>query len=161
MGSLLGTSLCPQRTGLLELAISFVEDLLFPAKQFVQRRNVTQRAVQPHLVVFVDILRDDAPCILQRERRLRTNTLRLDRAVIAFQLAIALRIVRRRLHVGHATDTNEVFKFLGDELRAIVRDDPRRLPRMFFPGTLQDCLHIYLFHLLADFPVHDGAAIAV
>ena len=61
----------------------------------------------------------------------------------------------------HAADADELLEILGDELRAVVGDDPRVLARELFPRPLHDRFHVDLLHLLADFPMHDVAAVAV
>jgi hypothetical protein len=45
--------------------------------------------------------------------------------VPALDLAVRLWVVRRGAHVGHAGEPNELLEVLGDELRAVVRDDAR------------------------------------
>ncbi len=129
--------------------------------QLVARRDVTQRAVQTLVVVPPDESRHDPPGIRQRQRRLRTDALRLDRAVIPFQLPVALRIVRAGAYVGHSADPHELLEILGDKLRPVVGDDPRILAPEPLPRPLDDRLHVDLFHLLADLPVHQVAAVAV
>jgi hypothetical protein len=63
--------------------------------------------------------------------------------------------------VGHARDTDELLKVLGDELRTVVRDDTRPRFRVKFLGTLQDDLDVRLGHRLPQISVHDAAAEAV
>ena len=58
----------------------------------------------------------------------------------------------------HAADADKLLEILGDELRAVVADDPRRLAGKLFAGALEDRLDIQFGHLLADFPVHDVSA---
>ncbi len=61
----------------------------------------------------------------------------------------------------HAVQANERLEILGDELRAIVADDARLLTWVFLQGPLDDRFHVDLFHLLANLPVHDVAAVTV
>jgi hypothetical protein len=63
--------------------------------------------------------------------------------------------------VGHTTDADKLLEILGDELWALVADDPRRLAGKFFAGPLENRLDIQFSHLLTDFPVNDVSAITV
>ena len=69
-------------------------DLLLFTRQHVARSDVTDGTVKATIVVIIDELRDDALCILERQRALRSNTIALESPVIAFKLAIASRIVK-------------------------------------------------------------------
>ena len=63
--------------------------------------------------------------------------------------------------MGHAADANELLEVLGDELRAVVGDDPGRASgncsraRWMIVSTSASVM------LCADLPVDDGAAVAV
>src|SRR5258706_9891503 len=59
---------------------------------------------------------------------------------------------------GHAGEANEFLEVLRDELGAVVRDDTWPFVGMRLVGARQDALDVGLGHLLADLPVHDGAA---
>lgn len=85
----------------------------------------------------------------------------LDRAVVTLDLAVALWVVGTRTHMRHAANPYELLKVFADELGAIIRDDARRLVRVFLSSTLKDRLDIKLLHLLANLPVHNTAAIPV
>ena len=61
----------------------------------------------------------------------------------------------------HARDADELFEIPGDELRAIVGDDPRPSLWVLLLGGLENNLDIGLPHRLAQIPVHDGAAEAI
>jgi hypothetical protein len=61
----------------------------------------------------------------------------------------------------HAADADEFLEVPRDELRAVVADDPGAGLGIVFLGALQDGFDVGLLHLLADFPMHDGAAAAV
>ena len=65
----------------------------------------------------------------------RTNALALDRPVIAFDLAIALRIEWACADVRHPRDLHEVLEVIRDELRTVVRDDPRT--RLSVPAGIE------------------------
>jgi hypothetical protein len=49
----------------------------------------------------------------------------------------------------------------GDELGAVIRDDPRPSLGEAFPGALHDRLDVPLGHALADLPVDEEPAAAV
>lgn len=61
----------------------------------------------------------------------------------------------------HTGEPDEFLEILGDELRAVVRDDPRPGFGVLFFGTLHNNLHIPLRHLFPDFPMDDKTAAAV
>lgn len=129
--------------------------------QLVERRYVADGRMEPRLVVRGDELPYDPPRILDRERRTGPQAVALDRAMEAFELAVALRVVGARSHVRHATDANERLEVLGEELRAVVGDDPRLLAGELFFRPLQYDLDIPLGHRFANFPVNDVAAEAI
>jgi len=104
---------------------------------------------------------DDAAGVVERPERRDADALAFDRAVIPFDLAVALGIVRRRFHVRHAGDTDELFEIARHKLWAVVGDDPRVGSGIFFACSLQDHFDVDLLHLLADFPVHDRAAATI
>ena len=89
-----------------EFAIPFGKDLFVPAFEFGQRRDISDAAVQADFVVMPDILLDESSRLVQRQRRVKPQTLPFDGAMVAFDLAVGLGIVRRRFHVGHAGDTD-------------------------------------------------------
>ena len=107
IGRASGLALCP---GFFEFPVPLGEDRLLPARQLVGRSDVANRTVKPDLVVILHIAFHDPTGILQRQRRAGPDAFVLDRAVISFQLAVALWIIRRSLHVGHAADANELFE---------------------------------------------------
>jgi hypothetical protein len=79
----------------------------------------------------------------------------------SLDLAIALRVIRRCFHMRHATEPDELLEILGNELRAVVRDDPRLYIRVSLSCPLDDRLYIRLGHRLPDFPVHNETAAAI
>ena len=79
----------------------------------------------------------------------------------AFDLAVALGVVRRGFHMGHTADADEFLEVLGDELRATVRDHPRPGVGISFAGALDDGLHIDFLQLFSDLPVDNEAAAAI
>ena len=63
--------------------------------------------------------------------------------------------------MSHSTDADELLEVLGDELRAVVRDDPGPLAGILLASPLDDRLHLGLGHGLADLPVDDEPTVAV
>lgn len=61
----------------------------------------------------------------------------------------------------HARDPDEFLEILGDELRAVVGDDPRPGFGVLFFGPLHNNLDILLRHLFPDLPVDDETIAAV
>src|SRR3954453_13756655 len=63
--------------------------------------------------------------------------------------------------MSHPAEPDELLEILGDELRAVVRDDPG--PRVGIPLTcpLDDRLDLGFGHALADLPVNDEPAAAI
>jgi hypothetical protein len=76
-------------------------------------------------------------------------------------MILALGVVGARPHVRHASDADELLELLGDELGAIVTDDPRSVVGIFFPRPLDHDLHVALGHRLAQLPMDDEPAVAV
>ncbi len=99
---------------------------LVAAVELVLGRDVADGAVQADGVVMVDVIGHDAAGVVQRQRHLDADAVALEGLVPAFDLAVALRIVRRGSDMGHAADADELLEVLGDELRAVVGDDARR-----------------------------------
>jgi hypothetical protein len=61
----------------------------------------------------------------------------------------------------NAADPDELLEVLGDELRAVVRNEPGVPAGKPLARPLNDRLDVNLGHGLADFPVDDEAAAAV
>src|SRR5438128_393649 len=158
-GSLaLGLALLARR---LELAIALGVDFQVPALQPILGRDVTQSTVQAHRVVMLDKLRHDPSRVLQAQRRFRPDGLLLERAMVAFQFAVGLGIMRAGQHVARLPQPQEFLEVLGHELRAVVADDPGPHRRMFLSGPLQDHLGIGFLHRFTDFPMHDETRTAI
>jgi hypothetical protein len=85
-----------------------------PPFELVVWRNITNRAVQSLVIVFIDIAFDHRSGILRRNRASRTNAFFLPRLMPTLQLAVALRIKRRGTHMGHTHQTNIFLEVLGD-----------------------------------------------
>ncbi len=63
--------------------------------------------------------------------------------------------------MSHSADPNKLLEVLGDELRPVVRDDPRPLVGIPFSRPLDDRLDFGFGHALADLPVDEKAAAAI
>ena len=79
--------------------------------------------MQANGVVFEHVFFHPAFGIFQAERRQGPDTVALDRAMVAFDLTVALWIIRTGANVLHSAQSNEVFEVFGDELRSVVGDD--------------------------------------
>src|SRR5208337_5191993 len=99
--SLLPTKL-PPFPRLLQLPVALGVDLLSPPRQHVLRSEVADGAIQPNVVVMLDVALHQSPRIFQRQRRSRPDALPPERFVPAFDLSVRLGIVRRGSDVGHA-----------------------------------------------------------
>ena len=117
--------------------------------------------MKPVVVVVMHKVGDNLPGFLQRGRRLGTDALLLDGAMPPLDFAIALRIEGGCSHVRHPTDLDELLEFPGNELGAVVRDDPRLDARKEFPGSLDDDLYVGFGHPLPDLPVDNISAIPI
>jgi hypothetical protein len=63
--------------------------------------------------------------------------------------------------VSQPGKSDELLEVPGDELWAVVGNDPWLGFRELLAGTLQNDLYVFLGHDLAQFPVDDEAAAAV
>ena len=63
--------------------------------------------------------------------------------------------------MSHPADADELFEVSGNELGTIVADDPGMNARVALTSPLDDRFDVTLFHLGADFPVHDRSAEAI
>src|SRR3954453_19738968 len=151
----------PSGVGRRQFLLSCDLDRLGPTGQFVGRRDIGDRAGQAHRVVMVHELGDQPPSVLQAQRRLDPNALSFQGLEPPLHLAVALGIVWRRSDVSHAADADQLLEVPGDELRAVVRDDPGPLAGVLLARPLDDRLHLGFGHGLADLPVDDEPAVAV
>src|SRR3984893_7457739 len=69
------------------------------------------------------VIGDDTSSVVERERHLDADALAFEGLVPAFNLAVALGIVRRGSDMAHTGDADELLEVLGDELRSVVGDD--------------------------------------
>src|ERR1035441_1407408 len=128
-------------------------DLRLPPRHHVRRRDEADGAVQPYGIVVVHVLLNQAPRVLQRQRRSGPNALRFERFVPAFNFSVRLRIVGRRPDVGHARDTDEFFEVPRDELGTVVGDDPRPRLGVFLLGSLEYDFDVRLRHRLTQIQI--------
>src|SRR5438034_5044551 len=63
--------------------------------------------------------------------------------------------------MSHSAKPDELLEVTGDELRAVVRDDPGPRVGIALAGPLDDRLDVPLGHRFADLPVDDEPAAAV
>src|SRR3954452_15521034 len=136
-------------------------DRLGPTGQLVGRCDIGDRAVQAHRVVMVHEFGDQPPSVLQAQRRLDANALSFQGLEPPLQLAVALGIIWRRSDVSHTAYADKLLEVPGDELGAVVRDDPGPLAGKLLTRPLEDRLHLGFGHGLADLPVDDEPAVAV
>ena len=141
--------------------VPFFKDFLLPATELVHWSHVANGAMQPDVVVVGNELLHHPPGIVKGKRYAGANALSLDGGMKSFQLAVGLWIIRRRPHVRHAGEPDEFLEILGNELRAVIGDDPRPGFGVFLLGPLDNDLHILLRHLLPDLPMNDETAAAV
>jgi hypothetical protein len=147
--------------GLGQLAVASIEDFLVAAFELVLGRDVADSAVKTDGIVMEDIIGNEASGVVERQGDHDTDALALEGLVPAFLFAVGLRIVGGGFDVGHAGDTDELLEVLGDELGSVVGDDAWRNARVSLAGALDDGFHVRFLHFLADFPVHDEAAVAI
>src|SRR5262249_27857021 len=157
---LLATNL-PLLPRLLQLSVALRMDLLLPPSEHVLRRDVACGAVQPDIVVTLDVTLHQSPRIIERQWRSRPDAPPFERFVPALDLSVRLRVKRRGPDVRHPRDPDEFLEVLGDELRPIVRDDPGPRLRVLLLRPLYNDLDVRLGHRLPDVPVHDVPAEAI
>ena len=146
---------------LVEFAFALGEDAIGASREFVFRRDVTNRAVQTDCVVNVNEFVNEPPCGDERERRFRTDALALERLVETLDLAVALRVVGAGPHMRHPHQSDEISEVASDELWTVVGDNARPRVGKYFLRALDDYLDVGLGHRLANLPVNDESAEAV
>jgi len=72
-------------------------DLCLSTQEHIVRRHITNRTVQAHVVVTIDVALNQTPGIFQGERGKGPDTLAFQRLVPALQFAIGLSIQMRRI----------------------------------------------------------------
>src|SRR5579885_1289748 len=97
----------------------------------------------------------------QRLGQAGTQTFSFQRWMPPFDFAVRLQRERRGPDMGHAADPDELLEVAGDELRAIVGNDPRCGLGKLLPRPLQDDLDFRLGHPRANLSVHQVAAVAI
>ena len=109
-----------QIPGFFQFSVSFFEYFLVSAVQFVHRRDITDGAVQPDVVVVFDEPFNHSSGIVKGKWDAGTNTLALDGCVKPLQFAVGLRIIRRCTHMRHARDADEFFEIFGNKLWPVI-----------------------------------------
>ena len=109
-----------QFPGLFQFLVSLFEYFLVSAVQFVHRRDITDSAVQPDVVVVIDESFNHSSGIVKGKRDTGTNTFPLDGCMEPFQLAVGLGIIRRCPHMRHARDADEFLEILGNKLWTVI-----------------------------------------
>ena len=87
-------------SGQFEFGIARSKDGRFFAGEFVRRGDVADGAVQTDGVVVLHPLGDDASGVFQAQRGLGSDAVGFDGAVVAFEFAVGLRVIRAGAHVG-------------------------------------------------------------
>lgn len=90
------------------------------AGKHVRGSNVADGRVEANGVEMVNEVSNEAACVVEAKRDAGTNAVGLERAMPAFDFAVALGIVRGSADVAETGDANELFEVAGDELRAVV-----------------------------------------
>lgn len=152
---------CPSLSGFGELAITLGEDRRFAAGELVGGCDVADRAAPSHVLVVFDEAVDESSRFVEREGQVVPQAIAFERAVPALELAVGLRVVGTRSDVGNAVQADELPKIFGQELRAVVGDHARGLPRELFSRSLQDGFHVLFGRALTQFPVNKEAAAAI
>jgi len=148
-------------SGYFKFVVPFFEYLLLATFQLSPGSDVAQRAVEPLIVVKVNIVRHLSPGFVKRQRHFGPDAFMFDGLVETFQFAVALRVVGRCPHMGHPCHPDKFFEVLGYELGTIVRNNPRGGMREVLSGSLQDYFNVSFGHCLAQFPVDDVATTTV
>jgi hypothetical protein len=123
---------------------------LLAAFQHVQWYHIADGKVESLRIVVFHKAAHRPLCVLDCQWRRRTDALALDRPVIAFDLAIALRIEWACADVRHPGNLHEVPEVIRDELRTFDRDDPRTRPRAPLTSLLRQDLDLPFSHLRRD-----------
>ncbi len=63
--------------------------------------------------------------------------------------------------MSHPADPDKLSEILGNELGAVVRNDPCLLIRVLLTCSLDDDLHITFGHRLSNFPMNNETTVAV
>lgn len=122
--------------GGVQFAIALGEDGSVASFEFVLGGDIADGAVQADGVVVVHVIGHNASRIFQGQGYVDADTTTFQGAVPAFQFTVALGMVGRSADVSHAAQADELFEVLGNELGAVVGDNPGCHPREAFAGPL-------------------------
>jgi hypothetical protein len=93
-----------------ELRISACKNEFLLTRKFGVRRHITDRAMKPYFIVVLHVINHSIANIADRLQCRHANAVAIDGAMITLDLAVALWIVGRCIHMRHASDSNEIFK---------------------------------------------------
>ena len=145
----------------LEFLVPRLEGRFVAAFELVFGAHESNRAVQAHFVIVLDVACVQTPRIVQVRRCFWADTLGFYGFVLALDFTVALRIKRRSAHMRHAAYPDELLEVLGEKMWTVVQDDSRAgLGKRFF-GPLQNDLDLRLFHRFVNLPMHDKTAASV
>ena len=113
--------------------------------------------MQPDGVIVFNVLFYYPASVVKGKRDTRTDTFSFDGLVESFQLAVLLRIEWRRPYMGHSRDPDKFFEIFGNELRAVVGNNPWSSGWVLFLGPFKEDFNVSFSHLLSDFPMDNGA----
>ncbi len=119
--------------------------------------NIAEGAVKAGGIIMVDELAYCAFGVIESKRGFGADGLLFESAMEAFELAVALGVMRRAKDVGGLPEADEALEVASDKLGAAVGDDAGLGLWMCLAGALEDDLGIALVHLRADVPGDDGA----
>src|SRR4051794_13033764 len=123
-----------------QLPLPLRPDRLLTTGQLVRGRDVADRAVEANRVVMSHELGNQAPSILQAQGGLDADALSFQGLEPPLHLPVALGIIWRCSDMSHSADADELLEVSGDELRAVVRDDPRPFAGVLLARPLDDRL---------------------
>ena len=106
--------------GSFKLLVSFFENILVFAVQFVHRGDIAGGTVGPDVVVLFDVLCHKSPGIVKLKWCFGPDTFSFECFVKPFELAVRLWVIGRRPYVRHPGQSDKLLEVLGDELRPIV-----------------------------------------
>src|SRR5262249_17847743 len=89
----------------------------------IHARDITDGAMQAHIVVAIDVLLNQPFGVLLRQRCARPDAFALQRSMPALPFSVRLRVERRGSDVRHAGGPDELLEVPCHELRSIVGDD--------------------------------------
>jgi len=154
----------PVLPGYSKLSVALRKDVRLLAFQFLSWGHKPNGTVQSGVVVMIDELPNDSSGIPRGKRHLGPDTLTFEQPMPSLNLPVALRVKGSCSHVAHPAYTDElleVLEVLGNELGAVVGDDPGSRIRELLSCPLKNNLHIGFRHGFTNLPMHNEAAVSV